>query len=129
MSLWVRCDVVGTVEPYAGSDYSFYVPTTPQPSPLSQHFTDQNMRERSNTDPMFSLPTPGSQQLVKATTYEAFNLRGMRIFPVYPPLPTTLLPPSLRETARRGKVGHLPSGESKPVTVSAFPPSNIWAVR
>lgn len=39
---WVRCDVVGTVVPCAGSDYSLHVPTTPQPSPPSQHFTEQS---------------------------------------------------------------------------------------
>lgn len=38
----VRCDVVGTVVPCAGSDYSLHVPTTPQPSPPSQHFTEQS---------------------------------------------------------------------------------------
>lgn len=40
--LWVRCDVGGTVVPCAGSDYFLYVPTTPQPSPPSQHFTEQS---------------------------------------------------------------------------------------
>lgn len=48
---------------------------------------------------------------------EVFNLRGISIFHVYPPIPTTLLPPSLRDTARRVKVDRPLIGESKPVTL------------
>lgn len=33
VSLWVRCDVVGTVAPMLVQIIPFYVPTTPRPSP------------------------------------------------------------------------------------------------
>ncbi len=54
---------------------------------------------------------------------EAFNPRGICISPVYPPTPTTLLPPSLTETHRaRGERG--PSAEWR-IKASHIPPALV----
>lgn len=57
--LQVRCDVSGTVAPYAGSDYSFEC-SHDTPSPPSQHFTEQSKHrgEIKNRPYVLSLPTP-----------------------------------------------------------------------
>lgn len=58
---WVRCDVVGTVVPVLVQIiHCMYLLHPNPPLPVSTSQNNQNMGDRSETDPMFCLPTQGS---------------------------------------------------------------------
>lgn len=94
----------------------------------------QSRRGRSNSAPFCPhLPRIPAVFLAKVTFEcvgfsEAFNLRGICISAVYPPTPTTLLPPSLTETNRaRGEkeaIRRVERQSQSHPSSSSFPPQS-----
>lgn len=118
----------------------FYVPIchpSPPPLPAVTYLNRIIKSRRGGRRSKPASPHPGSlrccwrKSLFEWVGFsEAFNPRGICISPVYPPTPTTLLPPSppsLRETHRaRGERG--PSAEWR-VKASHVPSSSRFSPR
>lgn len=106
-----------------------YLPPRPLPAVIYLNRIIKWRRGRSKPAPVCPhLTRIPAVLLVKATFEcvgfsEAFNPRGICISPVYPPTPTTLLPPSLTET-HRGAGERRPSAEWR-VKASHIPPALV----